>query len=81
MEEQALRNLRFTISYDGTLIQAFRFSLESDTIQYRLEQAVFMLTGETVKVISSGRTDAGVHAKAQVINFIRILRFQWNVGV
>ena len=28
-----------------------------------------MLTGERVKVISSGRTDAGVHAKAQVINF------------
>lgn len=70
MEEQALRNLRFTISYDGTSYSGFQIQPRSDTVQYRLEQAVFLLTGETVKVISSGRTDAGVHAKAQVINFI-----------
>src|SRR6478672_7241994 len=69
MEEQALRNLRFTISYDGTAYSGFQIQPKSNTIQYRLEQAVYMLTGETVKVISSGRTDAGVHAKAQVINF------------
>lgn len=70
MEEQALRNLRFTISYDGSSYSGFQIQPKSDTVQYRLEQAVFLLTGETVKVISSGRTDAGVHAKAQVINFI-----------
>jgi tRNA pseudouridine38-40 synthase len=69
MEDQALRNLRFTISYDGTAYSGFQIQPKADTIQHRLEQAVFMLTGETVKVISSGRTDAGVHAKAQVINF------------
>jgi tRNA pseudouridine38-40 synthase len=69
MEEQALRNLRFTISYDGTAYSGFQIQPKADTIQFRLEQAVFMLTGEKVKVISSGRTDAGVHAKAQVINF------------
>jgi tRNA pseudouridine38-40 synthase len=69
MEEQALRNLRFTISYDGSSYSGFQIQPRSDTVQYRLEQAVFLLTGETVKVISSGRTDAGVHAKAQVINF------------
>jgi len=69
MEEQALRNLRFTISYDGTSYSGFQIQPRSDTVQYRLEQAVFLLTGEKVKVISSGRTDAGVHAKAQVINF------------
>ncbi|MGO4499963.1 tRNA pseudouridine(38-40) synthase TruA [Paenibacillus sp. 2RAB27] len=65
-----MRNLRFTISYDGTSYSGFQIQPRSDTVQYRLEQAVFLLTGETVKVISSGRTDAGVHAKAQVINFI-----------
>ncbi|OCT10891.1 tRNA pseudouridine(38,39,40) synthase TruA [Paenibacillus pectinilyticus] len=64
-----MRNLRFTISYDGSSYSGFQVQPKSDTIQYRLEQAVFLLTGETVKVISSGRTDAGVHAKAQVINF------------
>ncbi|MGG1555948.1 tRNA pseudouridine(38-40) synthase TruA [Paenibacillus ferrarius] len=64
-----MRNLRFTISYDGTAYSGFQIQPQSDTIQYRLEKAIWMLTGETVKVISSGRTDAGVHAKAQVINF------------
>ncbi|MBD0384591.1 tRNA pseudouridine(38-40) synthase TruA [Paenibacillus sedimenti] len=65
-----MRNLRFTISYDGTAYSGFQIQPNADTIQNRLEQAVYMLTGESVKVISSGRTDAGVHAKAQVINFI-----------
>ncbi|UKS25565.1 tRNA pseudouridine(38-40) synthase TruA [Paenibacillus sp. HWE-109] len=64
-----MRNLRFTISYDGTAYSGYQIQPRADTIQYRLEQAVLLLTGETVKVISSGRTDAGVHAKAQVINF------------
>lgn len=64
-----MRNLRFTISYDGTAYSGFQTQPNADTIQDRLEQAVCMLTGERVKVISSGRTDAGVHAKAQVINF------------
>ncbi|MEW9702611.1 tRNA pseudouridine(38-40) synthase TruA [Paenibacillus sp. SI8] len=63
------RNLRFTISYDGTAYSGFQIQPNADTIQHRLESAVLLLTGETVKVISSGRTDAGVHAKAQVINF------------
>ncbi|OPH50126.1 tRNA pseudouridine(38,39,40) synthase TruA [Paenibacillus ferrarius] len=64
-----MRNLRFTISYDGTAYSGYQIQPKADTVQYRLEQAVRMLTGESVKVISSGRTDAGVHAKAQVINF------------
>ncbi|WP_189018561.1 tRNA pseudouridine(38-40) synthase TruA [Paenibacillus marchantiophytorum] len=64
-----MRNLRFTISYDGTAYSGYQIQPRADTIQYRLEQAVLLLTGERVKVISSGRTDAGVHAKAQVINF------------
>lgn len=64
-----MRNLRFTISYDGTAYSGFQIQPNADTIQQRLEQAVYLLTGERVKVASSGRTDAGVHAKAQVINF------------
>ncbi|MDD9272085.1 tRNA pseudouridine(38-40) synthase TruA [Paenibacillus sp. GCM10023248] len=68
-EDQPWRNLRFTISYDGTAYSGFQIQPTSDTIQQRLEEAVYLLTGERVKVASSGRTDAGVHAKAQVINF------------
>jgi tRNA pseudouridine38-40 synthase len=39
------------------------------TIQGKLEHVLGRLCGETVEVIGSGRTDAGVHAKAQVCNF------------
>lgn len=64
-----MRNLRFTISYDGTAYYGFQTQPMGNTIQDKLEEAVRLLTGETVKVISSGRTDAGVHARAQVVNF------------
>ncbi|MNI11759.1 tRNA pseudouridine synthase A [compost metagenome] len=64
-----MRNLRFTISYDGTSYSGFQTQPKGNTVQDKLEQAVLMLTGEKVKVISSGRTDAGVHARGQVINF------------
>jgi tRNA pseudouridine38-40 synthase len=81
MEKQALRNLRFTISYDGSAYSGFQIQPNADTIQHRLEQAVYLLTGEKVKVTSSGRTDAGVHAKAQVINFTTSSKIPWNGGV
>jgi tRNA pseudouridine38-40 synthase len=65
-----VRNLRFTISYNGTAYSGFQTQPRGNTIQDKLEEAIKLLTGETVKVISSGRTDAGVHARGQVINFI-----------
>jgi tRNA pseudouridine38-40 synthase len=69
MEEQDVRNLRFTISYDGTRYSGFQTQPRGNTVQDMLEHAIALLTGEKVKVISSGRTDAGVHARGQVINF------------
>lgn len=65
-----MRNLRFTISYNGTAYSGFQTQPRGNTIQDKLEQSIKLLTGETVKVISSGRTDAGVHARGQVINFM-----------
>jgi tRNA pseudouridine38-40 synthase len=65
-----VRNLRFTISYNGSAYSGFQTQPRGNTIQDKLEEAIKLLTGETVKVISSGRTDAGVHARGQVINFI-----------
>jgi tRNA pseudouridine38-40 synthase len=64
-----VRNLRFILSYDGTAYFGFQTQPRGNTIQDYLEKAIQTLTGETVKVISSGRTDAGVHARGQVFNF------------
>ncbi|MBP1996398.1 tRNA pseudouridine(38-40) synthase TruA [Paenibacillus eucommiae] len=65
-----MKNLKFIISYDGTAYSGFQTQPGGNTIQDKLEDTIFKLTGESVKVISSGRTDAGVHARRQVINFI-----------
>ncbi|MFC9779083.1 tRNA pseudouridine(38-40) synthase TruA [Paenibacillus chitinolyticus] len=64
-----MRNIRITVSYDGTSYSGFQTQPHGNTVQDYLERAIRMLSGETVKITSSGRTDAGVHARAQVINF------------
>jgi tRNA pseudouridine38-40 synthase len=59
-----------SISYDGTAYNGFQSQPNRNTIQDKLEDAIVRLTGEQVKVIGSGRTDAGVHARRQVVNFL-----------
>ena len=64
-----MRNIRLIISYDGSRYYGFQTQPGGNTIQDCLEDAIFSLTKEKVKVIGSGRTDAGVHARAQTVNF------------
>jgi tRNA pseudouridine38-40 synthase len=64
-----LRNICMNVSYDGTAYFGFQTQPSKNTIQDILERAIHTLTGEVIKIISSGRTDAGVHARCQVINF------------
>ncbi len=57
------RNVKLTLEYDGTNYHGWQSQEGSGkaTIQETLEQAVRTLTGEAIKIYSSGRTDAGVH--------------------
>ncbi|PZE19110.1 tRNA pseudouridine(38-40) synthase TruA [Paenibacillus xerothermodurans] len=64
-----MRNIRMTVSYDGTSYSGFQTQPIKNTVQDVLEGALLSLTGETIKITSSGRTDAGVHSRGQVINF------------
>lgn len=64
-----MRNIALVIGYDGTGYNGFQTQPGGNTIQDHLEAAILMLTGETVKLHGSGRTDAGVHARAQVAHF------------
>lgn len=64
-----MRNIRMTIQYDGTGYSGFQSQANARTIQDELEAALTKITKAPVKVIGAGRTDAGVHALGQVVNF------------
>jgi tRNA pseudouridine38-40 synthase len=64
-----MRNIRLTISYDGTNYAGWQFQKNAPTIQDTIQRALKKITGKTSNLIASGRTDAGVHAEAQIANF------------
>jgi tRNA pseudouridine38-40 synthase len=64
-----LRNIRMVIEYDGTGYCGWQFQENGLSIQQLLEEAIGRMTGEAIRVIGSGRTDAGVHALGQVAHF------------
>lgn len=61
-----MRHLKLTIAYDGTNFVGWQVQPNGVSIQQRLEEAWTKVTGERVRITASGRTDAGVHARAQV---------------
>ena len=60
------RSLKITLAYDGTDFHGWQVQPERRTIQGTLAEAIERVTGERVLPQGSGRTDAGVHALAQV---------------
>jgi tRNA pseudouridine38-40 synthase len=65
-----MRNIKLTLSYDGTDFNGWQTQPGFRTVQETLEAAIAAVTGdERVRVNASGRTDAGVHALGQVVNF------------
>lgn len=64
-----MRNIKFILQYEGTRYQGWQRQDSTDnTIQGKLEKLLSIMCGEKVEVQGSGRTDAGVHALAQVAN-------------
>lgn len=64
-----MRNLKIVLAYDGTEFSGWQVQPDSVTIQGTLASAIGRITGEKVLPQASGRTDAGVHALAQVATF------------
>ncbi|MBO6562132.1 MAG: tRNA pseudouridine(38-40) synthase TruA [Nisaea sp.] len=60
---------RITIEYDGGDFSGWQRQANGPSIQQALEEAVKAFSGESVEVVGAGRTDAGVHALAQVAHF------------
>lgn len=61
--------VKLVLSYDGTRFSGWQRQPNGRSIQETLETAISEITGEETKIIGSGRTDAGVHAEAQVAHF------------
>lgn len=63
------KNYKLDIAYDGTNYHGWQEQKENkNTVQSKLNSAIYAVTGETVSINASGRTDAGVHALNQVAN-------------
>ena len=63
------RNIKLLIEYDGTGFVGWQVQALGRSVQGELEHTLKQLLQANVKVIGSGRTDAGVHARGQVANF------------
>ena len=65
-----MRNLKLILSYDGSEFAGWQVQPDAVTVQGTLASAIGRITGEKVLPQGSGRTDAGVHALAQVVTFV-----------
>ena len=62
-------NVKLTVSYDGTAYCGWQLQKNGISVAETLNAAIERVTGEKVRVVGSGRTDAGVHAEGQVACF------------
>jgi tRNA pseudouridine38-40 synthase len=63
------KNIKLILEYDGTRYHGWQRQTNLPTLQEMLEKKIETMTGETINLIASGRTDTGVHALHQVANF------------
>lgn len=64
-----MKTIRLLVAYDGTNYHGWQIQPNGISIQEMIEKKIALITGEAVNVLSSGRTDAGVHALGQVASF------------
>ena len=66
---QARRNIKLVLEYDGSAYHGWQRQAGHLSIQEVVESRLEVMLGERIGVRASGRTDAGVHARGQVVNF------------
>jgi tRNA pseudouridine38-40 synthase len=68
--EKPQRRLAILVEYQGTAYGGSQLQKSVPTIQGSLERALSTLTGESIRAALAGRTDAGTHARGQVVSFV-----------
>ena len=63
------RRVKLAVSYDGTAYAGWQIQPNGPTIQAKMEEVLAQILQEPVRVRAAGRTDAGVHAREQVVDF------------
>lgn len=79
-----MATIRLIVRYDGAQLSGWQRQRNARTVQEELERAASAIAGETVRVHGAGRTDAGVHALAQVASFetnANIPTKGWRLGM
>jgi len=82
-----MANVKLTLSYDGTNYCGFQSQIQEGqiTIESELKKAINMMDKNVNNIYCGGRTDSGVHAEGQVINFLTesstILEDNWILGL
>lgn len=69
-----MRNLKMIVAYVGTRYSGWQVQPDRPTVQGVLEACIARMLREPARLAGAGRTDAGVHARAQVANFLTASR-------
>ncbi len=70
MQQKEIINIRFLIAYDGTRYQGWQKGSEGKTVEEAIEKILSRIYQHPITLQAASRTDAGVHAKGQVVNFL-----------
>jgi tRNA pseudouridine38-40 synthase len=68
-QDNPTKNFKIIVAYDGTGFFGWQRQADKPTIQGELERILSIILNQEIKIHGSGRTDAGVHARAQVAHF------------